>query len=474
MVPIPRHPLVDELEKQYEVETVVLDAPVTKDMFDALIAVQPSSLSPDEFKRLVAAVEAGIPTAIFEDPVSRFRTDIPGTGNPRLTPGVPQMGGGRLIPKGEIRDLWEVLEITSPGQAGQNDLYFPDLILQDYNPYPNIPADAFNVFIDQGAPGVDEKGALSKASPITSGIRQVLTLFAAAIEKVEVEDSKLKHTELLRTGKAGRLSLQRLQKIQAGQSQVATEIQNSKPGYCLAMAIETQQTGSDKESKVEEKDSDGIKAVYVADVDIMLPDFLQLRAQPDQMDDMRFQFQNVTFILNVFDWLTGETEFIDVRNHQPIFATLRMIDSVKEEETSLVRLKTREFQAAYDTVTRDAREEMDKSLQPLKEEIEKAEKDSAAGKIPQADVGVKMIEYRTKESRLQRALNVKQQKEARERERRIREIERSANQQVTAIQNRVKATAVLLPCIPPLVVGVVVFASRRLRERENISKSRLK
>jgi ABC-2 type transport system permease protein len=33
---------------------------------------------------------------------------------------------------------------------------------------------------------------------------------------------------------------------------------------------------------------------------------------------------------------------------------------------------------------------------------------------------------------------------------------------------------VALPCIPPLVIGVIVFASRRLRERENISKSRLK
>ncbi len=45
---------------------------------------------------------------------------------------------------------------------------------------------------------------------------------------------------------------------------------------------------------------------------------------------------------------------------------------------------------------------------------------------------------------------------------------------VTQLQNRVKAAAVALPCIPPLVIGVIVFASRRLRERENISKSRLK
>jgi ABC-2 type transport system permease protein len=42
------------------------------------------------------------------------------------------------------------------------------------------------------------------------------------------------------------------------------------------------------------------------------------------------------------------------------------------------------------------------------------------------------------------------------------------------MQNRVKATAAILPCLPPLLIGIIVFASRRLRERENISKARLK
>jgi ABC-2 type transport system permease protein len=46
--------------------------------------------------------------------------------------------------------------------------------------------------------------------------------------------------------------------------------------------------------------------------------------------------------------------------------------------------------------------------------------------------------------------------------------------EVEKIQNVVKAAAVTLPCIPPLLIGIIVFASGRLRERENISKSRLK
>jgi ABC-2 type transport system permease protein len=86
----------------------------------------------------------------------------------------------------------------------------------------------------------------------------------------------------------------------------------------------------------------------------------------------------------------------------------------------------------------------------------------------------KSIEFQTISERLQRALDVKTAKVQREAERNIAKIQRESDQQVTAIQNKVKAYAVALPCIPPLIVGVIVFASRRLRERENISKTRLK
>jgi ABC-2 type transport system permease protein len=34
--------------------------------------------------------------------------------------------------------------------------------------------------------------------------------------------------------------------------------------------------------------------------------------------------------------------------------------------------------------------------------------------------------------------------------------------------------AVFLPPIPPLLVGIIVFVSRRLKEREGISKTRLR
>ena len=42
------------------------------------------------------------------------------------------------------------------------------------------------------------------------------------------------------------------------------------------------------------------------------------------------------------------------------------------------------------------------------------------------------------------------------------------------IQNTFKAWALLLPLVPPLLLGLVVFARRRVKEREGISKERMR
>ena len=220
--------------------------------------------------------------------------------------------------------------------------------------------------------------------------------------------------------------------------------------------------------------SKGIKAVYVTDTDLMIPEFLMIRADPDQITDAKFQFQNVTFILNCIDWLTGETDFIEVRKHEPIFASLRMIDSVKEEARSAVQRRTQEYQEQYDDAMREAQEAMDEKLKSLKEEMDKLQKESAEGRVDRNKLQAIIQRFQEQQELEQRKLDVARTRLEREREKKVRDIQRFADQDVTEIQNQVKAAAVVLPCIPPLVVGIIVFASRRLRERENISKSRLK
>ena len=51
-------------------------------------------------------------------------------------------------------------------------------------------------------------------------------------------------------------------------------------------------------------------------------------------------------------------------------------------------------------------------------------------------------------------------------------IDLEAELEIQEIQRKFKLAAVVIPPIPPLLVGLFVFTRRRLREREGISKAR--
>jgi ABC-2 type transport system permease protein len=269
----------------------------------------------------------------------------------------------------------------------------------------------------------------------------------------------------------------KLREFMQGQANVMQETEGVAPFQSIAMAIEgTAEPAASPQDGEEAPPTTtrALKVVYVADADIMLPDFSMIRADPNTMTETRFQFQNITFVLNCIDWLSGELDFIEVRKHEPIIASLRMIDSVKELAREDVRKGSEKFQEIYDGVVTEARESMDKQLQSLREEVEELQKKNADGSVERAELQAKVQGFQMSQEAQQRKLDVKIAKTARDRQLSVREIERKAADEVTSIQNQVKFAAVALPCIPPLIVGVIVFASRRLRERENISKSRLK
>ncbi|QDV62979.1 Gldg family protein [Crateriforma conspicua] len=485
---VEKHPLVDELSKQYEVEEVDMNSPVTPGMFDVLVAVQPSSLSPPQFERFVDAVKAGVPTAIFEDPLPVGRSYITPTGRPKQGGGgmAAMFGGGQQEPKGDIRQLWDVLELDVPGQPNMNQLYDSKLAWQAHNPYPNLAESANElwVFIDENQQGLREGDAMNDESRITSGLSQVLAIMPGVVDGKS--ESSLNHIPLMSTGEnSGSLSYTEVEQALNTRQPISQLINSVQPGRHIAIAIEgkggDEGDDADDQGDAESTDDDQadakdhpIRAVYVADTDLMLPDFLLIRADPNAAQDVRFQFQNVTFILNAIDWLADQTQFIDVRNHEPIFASLKMIDSVKDQAMGDVRLRSKEFQNDYDAAVREAEEKMQSEIQSLQKEIEKLTKQSQDGKIPTSVLREKQTTFAMMQEAQQRALAVKTQKFERQRDKKVQEIERLADQKVTEIQNKVKTAAVVLPCIPPLVIGVIVFASRRLRERETITKARLK
>jgi ABC-2 type transport system permease protein len=174
---LPQQPIIEELGKEFELLEINAASPIDVDRIDVLLAVQPSSLSPDELNNFVAAVQSGIPTAIFEDPQSAIDPTIPGTGDPKPPMGGGMFGGGAPpAPKGSIQKLWDVLEIDVPGQPSQGGFLAPDLCWQQYNPYPILEAmeqatDLW-LFIREEAPGAVD--ALSEDSEITKGLKELM------------------------------------------------------------------------------------------------------------------------------------------------------------------------------------------------------------------------------------------------------------------------------------------------------------
>ena len=104
--------VITELRKQYDVQEVTGGA-IKKGDYDALLVVQPSTLDNAKLDELIAAIKAGIPTAIFEDPLPLIQGGITGTYDPRRN---NQQGGPGQPPptppeKGDLNKLWDLLGV---------------------------------------------------------------------------------------------------------------------------------------------------------------------------------------------------------------------------------------------------------------------------------------------------------------------------------------------------------------------------
>jgi ABC-2 type transport system permease protein len=222
----PQQPIVEELAKQYDVAEVNAASPIDVEKYDVMLAVQPSSLSPEEMINFVAAVKAGVPTAIFEDPIVAL-DQIPGTGDPKPQNNqMMMMGGQGPQPKGDIRPLWKLLGIQVPGKPGMMGALAPDICWQDYIPYPILAetseASILWIFAREEAPGAEN--AISDESEITKGLKEIMLLYAGVI--IPVKDSGLKFTPLIKTGSmAGTIPQSEINSVQQSGLSRATEIQ---------------------------------------------------------------------------------------------------------------------------------------------------------------------------------------------------------------------------------------------------------
>lgn len=462
--------LIDELQKQYELVQVDPSNAITE-TYDALLAVQPSSLTPPQMDNFVAAVKAGQPTAIFEDPFPYFFQSVPGTAAPKRPAGNMGMFGGQPPqPKGDIEKLWSLLGVRFNGQ---------EVIWQEYNPFPQFSAMITREWVFAG-PGSGAKEPFNVDSPITSGLQQVLLLFPGAVQTLNQSNNKF--VKLIRTSTdTGTVPADQIMSQNfLGQPRLNPQLphleQQTDEEYLLAVRISSRpqtenlpmsdkapdETKADSGKAPSPKKAAGLNVVLVSDIDCLYSAFFAIRARGQEQDDeVDWDFDNVTFVLNTLDELAGDDRFVEIRKRRPTYRTLTRMNVATKAARDAADKARQQHASEFAQAKAEAQKNFDERIEKLKKR---------AGLNPNQAA----IEVMAAQQQGQRELEVKNAAAERRRDQQMKTIERNLALEIRQVQDRYKMWALLLPPIPPLLVGLAVFFARRAREREGVSKARLR
>ena len=474
----PRQPVLEELEKQYEVVQVDPAAPITE-TYDVLMVVQPSSLGPEQMNNFVAAVRSGQPVAIFEDPLPVLMNSVPGTSQPRRGGGGPMaMMQQQNQPKGDLGQLWDVLGLELAagsarplmGQMGSS----PYVVWQDYNPHPKLELPSEFVFIDAELGEADGGASRSfnQENPITSGLQEVLFPFPGALSKDDKVN--LEWTPLITTGtRSGTIEVEQVLGNRGDMRQLRIFEKPGSQAMVLAAAVDRELPRTQSVTESEKDSSDGdttlVRAIVVADIDLMGPQIFGLRNRPDEVFGLNFD--NVTFVLNVLDTLSDDERFLEIRKRKPKHRTLERIEDTVADAREMADMQRQKYITEFDKAEQGANAEMQKEVGEFEKKIE----DMESGGNTDRQAAMQAVQQLASRQRLaQRRLDTKLEQLKRKRDAEIEQVERSLEATIRREQDWQKWLAVMLPPIPPLVVAFFVFFRRRAQEREGVAKSRLR
>jgi ABC-2 type transport system permease protein len=356
------------------------------------------------------------------------------------------------------------------GQTGSDPL----IVCQDYNPHPKLELPDEFVFIDAELTA-DASGKLpgfNARQPITAGLQEVLFPFPGAVVKDEKAD--VTWTPLAQTGlRTGTIEVEQVMGNGGDMRQLQLFEKQAKQSMVLAVAIERQAAADAADGGPQAGKADGgskpIRAVVVADIDLMDGRIFGLRNRPDEVFGL--DFDNVTFVLNILDSLAGDDRFLEIRKRKPKHRTLERIEDTVAAAREKADLERQKFIAEFDEAERGANDSMQAEVGEFEKKIKEME--TAGDADPQA--AMQAVQQLASRQRLaQRRLDTKIEQLKRKRDTEVEAVERQLDAKIRKEQDRQKWLAVLLPPIPPLVVAFFVYFRRRAMEREGVAKTRLR
>ena len=460
----PAWQIVAELQKQYTVVDVDPAEPI-RERFDALLAVQPSQMGPAELENFIDAVRRGQPTVIFEDPMPAYVPAVAGTGDQRRPPSQMMMMMGRQQPKGDISPLWDLLGVRIEETRG---------VWQDYYPIRKLPdlPKGF-VFLDRSAEKSGGADALpfNISDPVTAALQYLmLPLPGRIVPWPSNEKSSLMVTPLLKTfqSPAGVVGIR--EAIQGFNTNTRRGFITETAPMDIAVRVRGElpappsPTLEEGQEPVKPQPTE-INVLLVADIDMLADMLFVLRSRGnDSGSGLNLDFDNVTFVLNAIDSVAGDDRFLAVRNRRPKHRTLSKFDENTDEIRNTTNEKREQLQKEFDETIKTEEEALQARLKEL-------EADLKGGSVNEEEalrrLGVAM-------GTAQKRLEAAREKQQRELNIQLEKTNVELNENIRRIQGRYKLAAVLLPPLPPLLIGLAVFVVRRIRETEGIPQSRRK
>lgn len=529
--------ILSELRQQYDVVDVDAAKPVPSDI-DVLMAVQPSALQPNQIDNLTAAVRSGVPTVIFEDAFSiafpsirqaeergsqfpfmqetetKKLWDLLGVDvvtqqianhfyNPILDqPEIPAeyvfIGNGALgnqpsqslfdendpissktqelvfmfpgwITKKENAKLkFTALARTSPKSGYVDKL---DLMTRDpfggggLNPRRRKhPSGAEYVIAAriQGPPPPEAPAVKPAADekPAADPKADDKPKSAADAPKNEVKPAPSATPSATASGTKPAESPQDTAKrlLEMNQQRQADLEALAKT---LATPTATASGTAASEKAAEPKKPRDMDVVIFSDLDFLSNAFFQFRSQRQGSEAQRLNFDNVAVVLNAIDVLAGDDRFVEIRKRRPTYRTLKTLDEVNQAAQSRLTQSENEYKDRFE-------EEIKKEERRLNDELDALRKDT---KLKQIDKESRLEIF---SNQIERRLKAKRQQLETQLEKHVKELKREQTDQIRRRQYYYKMWAVVLPVIPPLLIGLVVFFNRRAREQEGVERSRLR
>jgi len=454
----PEWSIVTELKKQYDVSSVSPDTPISSDL-GVLLVAQPSSLTQKQIDNLTDHVKRGGGTLLFLDP---FPFDNPGMSPelPKMPPGGPFGGGPPPEPKGNLRPLLDLVGIDWPSS---------DIVWNMYNPLPklsDLQATPEIVFIGKGSGALD---AFNSEQSASAGLQELVTLFPGLL-RPRAGGSGPEFIPLLRTGKTGgtiqwsdvvQQSFMGIQGINPRRRHIPTGT-----SYTLAARItgelpaETPKDASkDAAKKKEDKATTPpakINVIAIADLDFIGEQFFELRRR--KIEDL--EFDNVPFVLNCVDVLAGDESFVGLRRKRPIH---RRLEVLEEQVKAFNKELTEQTRQAED----QASQELLQAQKALDKEVESVQSHT------EWDERTKEIQLENIRRVAQRRFEVKKQVIEDKKLNEIREGKADSEQKIRRIRNTVRYEAAMIPPLPPLILGLIVWIRRMRRENMGANPKRL-